>query len=191
MTAPIPAMGLETGVPAPDFRLPDTAGQPVALADFIDCRGLVVAFICNHCPYVRHVAPAFAELAREYIPLGIGIVGVNANDSDRYPEDSPEAMVGEKARQGYPFPYLHDAEQTVARAYGAVCTPEFFLFDDEQRLVYHGRFDGTTPGSGGRATGEDLRAAVDALLTGRQMPEPQMPAMGCSIKWRPAPKTGV
>ena len=174
------------GAQAPDFRLPDTEGQTVALSDFADSRGLLVAFMCNHCPFVRHIAPSLAELGREYMALGIAVVGINANDAQRFPADSPEAMVREKARQGYPFPYLYDAEQTVARAYGAVCTPEFFLFDDERLLAYHGRFDGTTPGSGGRASGDELREALDALLTGRPMPERQVPAMGCGIKWRAA-----
>lgn len=175
---------LPLGAPAPDFSLADTHGQTVALGDFADSRGLLVAFICNHCPFVRHVAPALAELAREYMSLGIAVVGINANDAERYPDDSPEAMVQEKARQGYPFPYLYDREQTVARAYGAVCTPEFFLFDDEQTLVYHGRFDATKPGSAVKASGDDVREALDAVLTGRPMPERQVPAMGCGIKWR-------
>ncbi len=174
------------GSPARDFRLPDTNGQTVALSDFADSRGLLVAFICNHCPFVLHVAPTLAELAREYMALGIAVVGINPNDAERSPADAPEAMAREKARQGYPFPYLYDAEQTVARAYGAVCTPEFFLFDDERLLAYHGRFDDSTPASGSKASGDDLREALDALLTGRPMPDRQVPAMGCGIKWRAA-----
>lgn len=175
---------LALGTEAPDFALPDTEGSIVRRDDFRGAPGLAVAFICNHCPFVQHIADGLAAFGREYGERGLGIVAINANDPGTHPADSPERMREEKTRRGYPFPYLFDESQAVARAYGAVCTPDFFLFDGDFRLVYRGRFDGSTPGREVPVTGADLRAAADALLAGRPVPEEQRPSMGCNIKWR-------
>jgi thiol-disulfide isomerase/thioredoxin len=141
--------------------------------------------MCNHCPYVRHISHGLASFAREFVPKGLAVVGINANDATRYPDDSYEAMVREKARIGYPFPYLHDETQDVARAYGAVCTPDFFLFDADRRLVYRGQFDDSRPGNDRPITGKDLRTALDALLAGQSLSSDQQPSIGCNIKWKP------
>jgi peroxiredoxin len=176
---------LPLGTPAPDFSLPDTDGRIVRLGDFDDAPALLVAFICNHCPYVKHLQAAFAALAREYIDRGVGVVAISANDASAYPADSPKQMAAEKARAGFPFPYLYDESQAVARAYGAVCTPDFFLFDGDRRLVYRGRFDASSPGRPEPVTGEDLREALDAVLKGHEPSAEQIPSVGCSIKWKP------
>jgi peroxiredoxin len=176
---------LPLGTPAPDFSLPDTDGRTVRLGDFDDAPALLVAFICNHCPYVKHLQAAFAALAREYIDRGVGVVAISANDASTHPADGPEQMAAEKARVGYPFPYLYDESQAVARAYGAVCTPDFFLFDGDRRLVYRGRFDASSPGRSEPVTGEDLREALDAVLKGHEPSGEQIPSVGCSIKWKP------
>lgn len=181
MESPEPDPDME----APDFRLRDTDGNLVARDDFSDAPALLVVFICNHCPFVRHIAPQLASFGREFIPKGLAMVAINANDAARYPDDSFEAMGEEKARVGYPFPYLYDAEQTVARAYGAVCTPDFFLFDDDRLLVYRGQFDGSRPGNDTPVSGDDLRTAVTAVLTDGEVPAEQIPSVGCSIKWKP------
>jgi peroxiredoxin len=174
------------GSPAPDFALPDVVtGRTVRLADFASAPALLVAFICNHCPYVKHVRAGFVAFAREYQPKGLAVVAISANDPAAYPEDAPEAMAREAKNAGFTFPYLYDETQVVARAYEAICTPDFFLFDRDRRLVYRGRFDASRPGSNVPVTGADLRAAVDALLAGRPVPAEQHPSMGCSIKWKP------
>jgi len=174
------------GSPAPDFALPDVVtGRTVRLADFASAPALLVAFICNHCPYVKHVRAGFVAFAREYQPKGLAVVAISANDPAAYPDDSPEAMAREAKNAGFTFPYLYDETQAVARAYEAICTPDFFLFDRDRRLVYRGRFDASRPGSNVPVTGADLRAAVDALLAGRPVPAEQHPSMGCSIKWKP------
>lgn len=174
------------GSPAPDFALPDVvSGRIVRLADFAAAPALLVAFICNHCPYVKHVRAGFVDFAREYQPKGLAIVAISANDPSAYPDDAPEAMAREARDAGFTFPYLYDDTQAVARAYEAICTPDFFLFDRERRLVYRGRFDASRPGSNVPVTGADLRAAVDALLAARALPAEQHPSMGCSIKWKP------
>ena len=172
------------GSAAPTFSLQDTDGRIVSLDDFHDARALLVAFICNHCPYVKHIRHSLAELAREYLPRGVAVVGINANDATRYPDDSPQAMKREKEEVGYPFPYLFDETQEVATAYGAACTPDFFLYDS-QRLVYRGQFDDSRPGNGVPVTGEDLRAAIDAVLAGETPRAEQKPSIGCNIKWKP------
>jgi peroxiredoxin len=176
---------LALGSAAPPFQLADAAGNRVSQADFASARALLVAFICNHCPYVEHLKPALAAFARDYRAQGLALVAINANDPDAYPADAPAKMAEDSARFGYVFPYLFDATQEVARAYGAVCTPEFFLFDAERRLVYHGQFDASRPGKGAPATGADLRAAADAVLAGHAPSTAPAPAVGCSIKWRP------
>ncbi len=175
---------LELGTPAPAFALPDPAGKLHSLDDFADAPALLVAFICNHCPYVKHIMDGFAEFAREYGGKGLAIVAISANDAEAYPDDAPPAMAKVAARHGFTFPYLHDATQSVALAYQAICTPDFFLFDRNRRLAYRGQFDDSRPNSGIPVTGASLRAAADAVLQGRPVPGEQLPSVGCSIKWK-------
>ena len=172
------------GMQAPDWSLPDTEGKRVSLRDFRDAPALLVMFICNHCPYVKHVRQELAKLCREYQAKGVAIVGINANDAETYPDDSPEHMKREKRAIGYTFPYLHDESQQVARSYRAACTPDFFLFDRERRLVYRGQMDGSRPGNNVPVTGKDLRGALDAVLAGKPAVADQKPSMGCNIKWK-------
>lgn len=180
-----PSSMLPLGTPAPDFRLPDTAsGRSLALGDLDPAPGLLVMFLCNHCPYVKHVNPELVRLAHDHQPRGLGIVAISSNDAVAYPEDGPERMQAVARQLGYPFPYLFDETQQVARAYRATCTPDFFLFDRARRLVYRGRLDASTPGNGLATTGADLREALDALLAGRPVPGDQKPSLGCSIKFR-------
>jgi peroxiredoxin len=175
---------LELGMLAPDFNLPDPAGRKYALADFADAPALLVAFICNHCPYVRHIRAGFAQFAREYRPKGLAIVAISANDVKTHPEDGPERMASEAAQAGFVFPYLYDESQTVAKAYQAICTPDFFLFDRERRLAYRGQFDASRPNDKTPVTGKDMRTAADAVLAGHAVPGKQVPSTGCSIKWK-------
>jgi thiol-disulfide isomerase/thioredoxin len=156
----------------------------VSPADFKSAPALLVLFICNHCPYVKHIRSALADLGREYQRRGVAIVAINSNDVQNYPEDSPEKMKQEVKTAGYVFPYLYDETQSAARAYRAACTPDIFLFDKNRRLVYRGQFDDSRPGNGRPVTGRDLRAALDAVLEGKPVPEPQTPSMGCNIKWK-------
>ncbi len=176
---------LPLGTQAPDFSLPNVDGRIVSLADFQDASALLVVFLCNHCPYVKHVAPELARLAQEYQARGVAVVGINSNDVDAYPDDAPQQMVAEAQQRGYTFPYLYDQTQSVAQAYRAACTPDFFVFDREFRLVYRGQLDSSRPKSDVPVTGSDLRAALDAVLAGRPVPEPQRPSLGCNIKWKP------
>ena len=177
---------LALGTKAPDFTLPDVvSGREVSLDDFDGSKGMLVMFICNHCPYVRHVRDELARFGRDYQDEDLGIVAISANDADQYPDDGPDAMRKEALRTGYTFPYLFDAEQTVASAYTAMCTPDFFLFDANRELVYRGRLDDSRPNSGTAVTGADLRAAVDAVLSEQLVSTDQRPSMGCSIKWKP------
>jgi peroxiredoxin len=174
------------GTPAADFALPDvTTGRTVRLADFASAPALLVAFICNHCPYVKHVRAGFVEFARQYQAKGLAVVAISANDAASYPDDAPDAMAREARNAGFTFPYLYDESQATARAYEAICTPDFFLFDRARRLVYRGRFDASRPGSGTPVTGADLRAAADAVLANVAVAAEQQPSMGCSIKWKP------
>ncbi len=175
---------LPLGTKAPDFSLVNVDGRTVSLADFEKAPALVVMFICNHCPFVKHLADALAEFGREYQAKGVAIVAINANDASKYPDDSPERMVHEAEDRGYTFPYLYDETQEVAKAYRAACTPDFYVFDKDQRLVYRGQFDDSRPGSDIPVTGKDLRAAVDAVLAGNKPSEEQRPSIGCNIKWR-------
>jgi peroxiredoxin len=179
-----PSTMVPLGTPAPDFDLPDTTGHRVALRDFADAPALLVVFMCNHCPYVKHVAAELARLSSDYRPRGLAMVGINSNDADNYPEDSPAKMREEVELRGYEFPYLFDASQSVARAYRAACTPDFFLFDGRRELVYRGQLDDSRPGNGVAVTGRDLRAAIDAVLAGEKPSESQVPSMGCGIKWK-------
>ena len=180
-----PSTMLPLGTKAPDFRLPDFDGRMHALEDFSDRRGLLVAFICNHCPFVKHVRKEFARFAREHQPLGLAVVAINSNDLAAYPQDGPAGMRAEAAEAGYEFPYLLDETQAAARAYRAACTPDFFLFDADRRLAYRGQFDDSRPGNGRPVTGADLRAASAAVLGGRPVPTEQTPSIGCNIKWKP------
>ncbi len=175
---------LELGTQAPDFSLPDTNGKQTRLADFNDAKGLLMVFMCNHCPFVIHLRDALAELATEYQAKGLAVVGINSNDASNYPADSPEKMAEEVATQGYTFPYLYDESQAMAKAYKAACTPDFFLFDGQHKLVYRGQFDDSRPGNDKPVNGADLRAAIDALLNGTAMPADQKPSLGCNIKWK-------
>jgi thiol-disulfide isomerase/thioredoxin len=171
---------------APGFTLPDVvSGSDVSLSDFDPKKALVVMFICNHCPYVQHVRDELARFGMDYRNTDLGIVAICSNDPDRYPEDGPEAMKNEATTYGYVFPYLFDEDQGVAAAYTAMCTPDFFLFDSNRALAYRGRFDETRPNMGVPATGADLRAAANAVLTGQPVNERQWPSVGCSIKWKP------
>jgi len=176
---------LELGTYVPGFALPDVTGKVVSLADFNSAAALLVMFICNHCPYVKHVAPEIAGLAKEYQARGVGVLAINANDIERYPADSPELMAKEANQCGYTFPYLYDSTQTVAKAFRAACTPEFYLFDRNGKLVYRGRMDGSTPGNGVPTDGAELRAALDAVLANRPISNDQKPGLGCGIKWKP------
>lgn len=177
---------LALGTPAPEFSLPDVvSGRTVSIADFDGAPALLVIFMCNHCPYVKHVASSLAQLVREYQARGVAVVGINANDAEEYPEDSPENMVEEAKQRGYTFPYLYDETQEVAKAYQAACTPDFYVFDSEHRLAYRGQMDDSRPGNGIPVTGQDLRAALDAVLAGRPVTSNQKPSLGCNIKWKP------
>ncbi|HXT41976.1 MAG TPA: thioredoxin family protein [Candidatus Angelobacter sp.] len=176
---------LALGTPAPDFLLPDTNGKLVSLADLKDAPALLVIFMCNHCPYVKHIRHELADLADEYRKRGAAVVGINSNDAVNYPDDSPAKMAAEVREIGYTFPYLFDAAQTVARAYRAACTPDIFVFDKDQELVYRGQFDDSRPGNGIPATGKDLRDALDAVLASKPVPSKQKPSIGCNIKWKP------
>jgi peroxiredoxin len=175
---------LPLGTAAPDFSLVNVDGTTVSLADFASAPALLVAFICNHCPFVKHVAPALAELGREYQAKGAAVVAISSNDVSGYPADSPEQMVHEAEERGYTFPYLYDDTQEVAKAYGAACTPDFYVFDAKQKLVYRGQMDSSRPDSGIPVTGKDLRAALDAVLAGKPVSSEQKPSIGCNIKWK-------
>ncbi|MFV2020240.1 thioredoxin family protein [Micromonospora sp. LOL_023] len=170
------------GTPAPDFALPDPTGQVIRRDDFAGSPALLVAFVCNHCPYVQHIEAALGKVLAGYPSLAV--VGICTNDAQAYPDDSPEKLVEQAQRAGWDFPYLVDASQQVGRAYHAVCTPDFFLYGADRTLAYRGAFDDSTPGNGKPVTGEALRGAIEAVLAGRPVPEPQQPSMGCSIKWR-------
>ncbi|MFH1765670.1 MAG: thioredoxin family protein [Gemmatimonadota bacterium] len=172
------------GMDAPHFTLPDAFGEEHSLSAFDGSRGLLVAFICAHCPFVIHIRREFGAFAREYQEKGLAVVAIASNDLAQYPQDGPEGMVKESEEGGYTFPYLLDESQEVAKAYRAACTPDFFLFDQNRKLVYRGQFDGSRPGNALPVTGEDLRAAADAVLAGEAVPEDQRSSIGCNIKWK-------
>ena len=176
---------LPLGTNAPDFRLSDPSGKVFSLADFKRASALLVVFMCNHCPYVKHIRNGLARLARDYQPRGVAVVGVNANDVANFPADSPAKMAEEAASAGYIFPYLYDETQAVAKAYRAACTPDLYIFAKDQRLVYRGQFDDSRPGNGLPVTGKDMRDALDALLAGKAVSSTQKPSIGCNIKWKP------
>jgi peroxiredoxin len=175
---------LALGTKAPHFRLPDPHGKWVSSDDFKEAPALLVVFMCNHCPYVKHIRSRFAELAKEYQRQGVAVVGINSNDAESYPDDAPEKMAEEIKQVSYTFPYLYDESQEVAKAYRAACTPDFYLFDRDRRLVYRGQFDDSRPGNGRAVTGADLGAALDAVLAGRPVSSKQRPSLGCNIKWK-------
>jgi peroxiredoxin len=175
---------LPLGSQAPDFSLPNVDGKTVSLGDFQQSPALLVIFMCNHCPFVKHVAAELTRLGKNYQAKGVAIVAINSNDVANFPDDSPEKMKLEVEERGYTFPYLYDETQEVAKAYRAACTPDFFLFDQDRRLVYRGQLDSSRPGSGIPVTGEDLRAALDAVLEGQSLSENQRASIGCNIKWK-------
>ena len=184
--AATPSTMLPLGTLAPVFSLPDTDGSLVSLDSLFPGKGLVVAFISNHCPFVKHLRFRFGQMADEYMPKGIAFVAIGSNDAENFPDDGPDNMAAEKEIAGYHFPYLHDETQEVAKAYKAACTPDFYLFDAEKALVYRGQFDDSRPGNGRTINGADLRKAMDALLAGNTIPEKdQQPSLGCNIKWKP------
>jgi peroxiredoxin len=178
-------MELRLGTEAPDFALRDVVtGKAVRRDDLRGQKGLLVMFICAHCPYVKHVEKGLAALGMDYNAEPIGIVAISSNDAAAYPDDAPDGLKAQAQRLGFRFPYLYDESQEVARAYHAACTPDFFLFDGDLKLVYSGQFDSSRPNSGILLTGQDLRAAIDALLAGRPIPKEQKPSIGCNIKWK-------
>jgi peroxiredoxin len=180
-----PSTMLSLGTQAPDFRLPDVlSGGKVSLEDFNDEKALLVMFICRHCPYVKHVEQELARIGQDYEGRGVGIVAIGSNDADNYPEDAPEGLKEQAELVGFNFPYLFDEDQSVAKAYTAACTPDFFLFDEARSLVYRGQLDGSRPGNEIPVTGEDLRSAIDAVLVGEAVSETQIPSVGCNIKWK-------
>ncbi len=176
---------LELGTEAPPFSLPSATGGTVSLEDYPHARAFLVMFICNHCPFVKHVRDELVRLADDYKEKGVAVVAINSNDWSAYPDDSPERMEEEAREYGYPFAYLYDETQEVAKAYRAACTPDFYLFDSERKLSYRGQLDGSRPGNDVPVSGTDLRAALDALLGGGPGIREQRPSLGCNIKWRP------
>ncbi|MBR9919866.1 MAG: thioredoxin family protein [Bacteroidetes bacterium] len=176
---------LPLGTKAPDFTLPDTvSGKELSLNDIASDKATVIMFLCNHCPYVIHVNPELSKLAEEYQEKGVAFVGISSNDVDRYPDDAPDKMTEFAKSEGYSFPYLYDETQEVAKAYDAACTPDFYVFDGDQKLVYRGRLDASRPGNSEGLTGADLRAALDAVLAGEEVSAVQYPSAGCGLKWK-------
>lgn len=177
---------LALGTPAPAFALTDTvSGDTITLDTFADSKALLVMFICVHCPFVKHVEQELAKIGHDYGNQGLGIVAISANSIETHPQDAPEHMQHQAQEQGFNFPYCYDATQAVAKAYTAACTPDFFLFDNDCKLVYRGQLDDSRPSNGKPVTGKDLRAAIDTVLAGQPLPDPQIPSVGCNIKWIP------
>lgn len=180
---------LEIGTKAPEFSLPDTiSGRNYSLEGFVGNQALLVMFICNHCPYVKKIKDSLVDYATDYMDKGVGVVAISSNDSENYPDDSPEKMKEDAEAHGYPFPYLYDESQEVAKKYKAACTPDLFLFDENLELVYRGQFDSSRPGNEIKPTGEDLRKATDMVLNGDDVTIEQIPSIGCNIKWKPGNK---
>lgn len=184
-----PSTKLELGSSAPDFNLsntcPDYGGATVSLSQFQDDKALLVVFMCNHCPYVLHIIEGLVAMVKTYQPLGLGMVAISVNDIDTHPDDTPEKMATMAAKFGFTFPYLYDESQQSARDYQAVCTPDLFLYDENQRLAYHGQFDHSRPGGDVPVSGADLKRAIDHVLQRKPLTSPQAPSVGCSIKWKP------
>lgn len=183
--AQTPSNMIDLGTQAVDFKLPDTvSGKEIALQHVQGKKATVIMFICNHCPFVKHVNTGMVQLAKDYMPGEIGFVAISSNDVVNYPEDSPKKMKAVAGQSGYPFPYLYDETQAVARGYDAACTPDFFVYDKDLRLVYRGRMDDSRPGNSKPVTGKDLRNALDAILSGQAVSDDQRPSVGCGIKWK-------
>ncbi|MDF2690148.1 MAG: thiol-disulfide isomerase and thioredoxin [Gammaproteobacteria bacterium] len=177
---------LALGTKAPDFTLLDVvSGKKLSLQNLRSDKATVIMFICNHCPYVIHIQAALVKLAREFIEKGVAFIAISSNDVEQFPADSPEKMKVIAKRWGFPFPYLYDETQEVAKAYQAACTPDFYVFDTNMKCVYRGRFDGSTPGNEISVTGEDLREALESILDNRRLMLAQIPSLGCNIKWKP------
>ena len=174
---------LPLGTAAPDFELPNVDGKVINRSDFAG-KPLLVIFMCNHCPFVKHLADHLAVKCKEWQESGIAVVGISSNDADEYPDDSPAAMKQESANRAFSFDYLYDETQAIAKAYHAACTPDFFLFDSNHQLVYRGQYDSSRPGNDEEVTGQDLDAAVKKTVAGEAVPEPQVPSIGCNIKWK-------
>ena len=180
-----PSNMIPLGTPAPGFSLPDTvSGNTFDLQELKGDMGTVIMFICNHCPFVKHVNSGIVDLARDYQSRGISFIAISSNDVENYPDDSPELMTKNARAEGYTFPYLYDESQEVAKAYDAACTPDFYLFNDQLSLVYRGQMDDSRPGNGIPVSGRDLRTALDSLLAGTAIDPLQKPSIGCNIKWK-------
>ena len=180
-----PSTMLALGTPAPDFSLPDVVtGKRITLDSFAGKKALWAMFICRHCPYVQHVKEELARIGRDYLPKGLGIVAISANDAANYPDDKPEKLKEMAKELGFGFPFCHDESQETAQAYSAACTPDFYVFDGKRRLAYRGQLDDSRPGSGKPVNGRDLRAALDAALQAKPAPAEQKPSIGCNIKWK-------
>lgn len=180
-----PSMMVPLGSTAPDFKLPDvTSGKDVALSELRSDTATVIMFICNHCPYVKHVQTGLVALANDYLPQGIRFIAISSNDVENYPDDSPENMKAVAQRLSYPFPYLFDETQEVAKSYDAACTPDFFIYDKDLKLVYRGQMDDSRPGNEKPVTGLDIRKALDELIAGKGISGGQVPSIGCNIKWK-------
>ncbi len=179
-------MLLSLGAKAPAFSLPDTvSGRTISLESFSGKKALLIMFICRHCPYVVHIQAELPKLGADYLPKGVGIAAISANDAANYPDDAPGKLKEIAQQLNYPFPFCYDETQAAAKAYSAACTPDFFLFDGAMKLVYRGQLDDSRPGNGKPVTGKDLRAALDAVLAGKVVSADQKPSIGCNIKWKP------
>jgi thiol-disulfide isomerase/thioredoxin len=180
-----PSTMIPLGTEAPGFVLPDTvSGKTMTWDDVKGERGTLVAFICNHCPFVKHVNPELVRIAHDYLSKGIQVVAISSNDALQYPDDGPDPMKANAIAQAYPFPYLYDETQEVAKEFDAACTPDFFLFNGQEKLAYRGQLDPSRPGNGIPLTGQDIRKAMDALVDGREVDQLQFPSIGCNIKWK-------
>ena len=183
--AETPSTMLPLGTIAPDFTLPDTvSGNEIALSDIKSDQATVVMYLCNHCPFVKHVNPELVRLANDYQAKDVAFVAISSNDVENYPQDSPQLMKEVAEQLGYPFPYLYDEDQSVARAYQAACTPDFFIFDPQMKLTYRGQLNSSRPSNNIPVNGEDIRAALDAILAGEPVSQEQRPSIGCNIKWK-------
>lgn len=179
-----PSTMLDLGTVAPDFSLKDPYGKSVALRDFLGSKATLIMFICNHCPFVKHLADSLADVTTTYIAKDVAVIAINSNDFEKYPDDSPEKMREEILLRGYKFPYLLDVDQSVAKAYKAACTPDFYLFNSQMKLAYRGQWDDSRPGNGAEVNASSMRRAIDALLTGKEPDPIQKPSLGCNIKWK-------
>ncbi len=179
-----PSTMLELGTTAPDFMLKDSYGKTIALRDFLGSKATLIMFICNHCPFVKHLADSFTTLSNEYMKKGVAVIAINSNDIEKYPQDGPDKMQEEIVTRGYKFPYLLDADQSVAKAYKAACTPDFYLFGPNLKLAYRGQWDDSRPGNAVPVSGVSMRQALDSLLLGKTPDLNQKPSLGCNIKWK-------